>query len=147
MALPAHVPRTGRLRYTPGVFRSVPSRLTALVVALLVSLTAPGTAVAHAMAHAHVAQEHDERGHLPFSMPELEADQHGHEHGHGMVDTPTVPRDSQWPDALIVHARLVAVDVVLQRVEAPRRVQLLAQLPRPGPDHGPPSGPRAPPQG
>lgn len=51
------------------------------------------------MAQAHVAQEHHEDGHAPSLIPELEADQHGHEHGHAMVDTPTAPRDSQLPNA------------------------------------------------
>lgn len=133
------------MRYTPGVSRSVLSRLTALAVALLVSLTAPGTAVAHAMARAHVTQAHHDDGHVPTPMPELKADQHGHEHGHAMVDTPTLPRDSQLPDALIAEARLAVLDVAMTSVDAPRMKQLPAQLPRHGPEHGPPSGPRAPP--
>ena len=139
--------RAAATSYHSIVFRSPAIRPIAFALAVLASLSASGTAIAHAMAHAHVAEDHGGR-HAPSPVRLLENGHHGHEHGHVTIDTAPPQRQAPWADFAATTFAIVAPQHSTRVVDVGTRdVRWVpALLPRPGPERGPPFGPRAPPR-
>lgn len=117
-----------------------------MLPALALCLSGPWLAVAHGATHAHTASEHGSVGPTtPFAVPTVEDGDHAHEHDHATIEAASTTRDSVRIDQPVVAVFPAVLGQAQQDDIIANQHSLLALLPRPGPWHGPPGGPRAPP--
>lgn len=128
------------------VARTLLIRVVGLMVALCLSLSGAGLSVVHGMNHAHEARAHGVNVPAsPFAVPTVEDGEHGHDHEHAVIDVAVTRADDTRSTELVAMPMPTCQRPPTRAHITSPTVSAPALLLRPGPETGPPCGPRAPP--